>query len=130
MCFYWLAFTSQIATHHHPLVYHAGDYQHPGTRDWGIHQVDSVRDVKKTPNLFLVSTTFGNHILHHLFPTVDHSKLDLLWPAFSETCLEFGIEYSFMGAGDMLRGMHLQIMRETPTTFEERESLRCPKKNQ
>ena len=97
--------------------------------DWGIHQIDTVRDVKKASNLFLMVTTFGNHALHHLFPTVDHSKLNLLWPAFSETCLEFGIDYRYMGAVDMLKGMHLQLMRETPTTFEERESLRCPKKN-
>ena len=124
-----MAFTSLIATHHHPLIYHAGDYQHPETKDWGVHQVDTVRDVKKSPNLFLVATTFGNHVLHHLFPTVDHSKLDILWPAFSETCLEFGIDYRFMGAADMLKGIHLQLMRETPTTFEEREALRCPKKN-
>ena len=40
------------------------------------------------------------------------------------------MDYRFMGAKDMLRGMHLQLMREEPTTFEERESLRCPKKNQ
>ena len=80
-----MEYTSLISTHHHPLVYHAGDYLHPTTRDWGVHQVDSVRDVKKSQSLFLSATTFGNHVLHHLFPTVDHSKLDLLWPPFSET---------------------------------------------
>ena len=119
---------SLITTHHHPLIYHGGDYPHPKTKDWGIHQIDTVRDVKKT-NLLLVVTTFGNHVLHHLFPTVDFSKLDLLWPAFFETCLEFGVDYRYMEAVDMLKGMHLQLLRETPTTFEERETLRCPKNN-
>merc|ERR1719245_2095182 len=35
-CTYWLEYTSLISTHHHPLVYHAGDYLHPGTKDWGV----------------------------------------------------------------------------------------------
>ena len=41
--------------------------------DWGLHQLDTVRDLDK-PFLPVVLTTFGDHLLHHLFPAVDHSK--------------------------------------------------------
>ena len=41
--------------------------------DWGLHQVDTVRDLEK-PWLPLVLITFGDHLLHHLFPAVDHSR--------------------------------------------------------
>jgi fatty acid desaturase len=54
--------------------------------DWGLHQLDCVRDTKKSPSLFFVVATFGNHALHHLFPTVDHSKLDVLYPVLIKTC--------------------------------------------
>jgi hypothetical protein len=32
---------------------------------------------------------YGNHILHHLFPTLDHGILDIIRPIFKETCLDF-----------------------------------------
>ena len=55
--------------------------------DWGLRQLDSTRDVSNKGNsFFLVATTFGHHTLHHLFPTVDHSKLHLLYPILEETC--------------------------------------------
>ena len=127
ICGYWLIFTSLIATHRHPLLYHAGDESHPTSRDWGIHQLDTVRDVEKSPNLFWVATTFGNHLLHHLFPTVDHSKLDLLWPALIGTCHEFGLDYQYMSQINMLAGLSRQLAREDSTTFMDRERLRCPK---
>ena len=79
-CGYWVALTTLSATHHHPFNYHAGDEPHP-SRDWGIQQLDSLRDVRKSHSLFLVATTFGDHLLHHFLPTVDHSKLHHLYPA-------------------------------------------------
>ncbi len=46
-CGYWVAFTTLSATHNHPSCYHAGDHPHP-SRDWGVQQVDSLRDVEKS----------------------------------------------------------------------------------
>ena len=89
--------------------------------------MDTVRDVEKSPSLFWVATSFGNHLLHHLFPTVDHSKLDLLWPALRETCREFNLDYQYMSQMNMLAGLPSQLAREESTTFMERERLRCPK---
>ncbi len=78
---WWVSFTALIATHHNPIAFHMGDDPMPN-RDWGLQQLDSVRDVSgKNESLFLVATTFGDHLLHHLFPSVDHSKLGLLYPA-------------------------------------------------
>ena len=66
--------------------------------------MDTVRDVKKSSSLLLSATTFGNHALHHLFPTVDHSKLDALYPAFLQTCREFAFDYQYMEGTEMLVG--------------------------
>ncbi len=80
-CGWWVSFTALIATHHHPVTFHMGDDSLPNC-DWGLQQMDAVRDVGgKNESLFLVATTFGDHLLHHLFPTVDHSKLGLLYPS-------------------------------------------------
>ena len=72
--------------------------------------------VEVTGSLFLVTTTFGDHTLHHLFPTIDHSKLPHLYPAFLETCTEFNIPYTFVKQSYMLKGMYKQILSSTPNT--------------
>ncbi len=47
----------------------------------------------KSFSTLLNVTTLGDHLMHHLFPTVDHSKLAHLYPALWETCREFGAAY-------------------------------------
>ena len=44
-------------------------------------------------SFFLMAVFYGNHALHHLFPTLDHSVLPLLTHVFLETCEEFGVAY-------------------------------------
>ena len=56
---------------------------------------------------------------------VDHSKLFHLYPALEETCAEFGLAYKFESQWKMLVGMHQQLAREQPNTFEDREGLRA-----
>ncbi len=125
LCGFWLVFTSLIATHHTPVAYHDGDTPHPNN-DWGLRQLDSTRDVSKSPNLLLVATTLGDHLLHHLFPTVDQSKLWQLYPALQETCREFGMEcYQFEPAMKMWRGMHQQLARVKTNTYEDRKAMRA-----
>ena len=58
--------------------------------DWGLHQLDTVRDIEK-PWLPLVLVTFGDHLLHHLFPAVDHSRLPALYPALQDTLHQFKV---------------------------------------
>ncbi len=122
-CGHWVAFTTLSATHHHPHSYHAGDYLHP-SRDWGIQQIDSQGEVRKSGSLFLIAATFGDHLLHHFFPTVDHSKLRHLYPALEETLDEFGLEYEFEGFWKMLKGMHTQMRKDYALDYRQRKALR------
>ena len=89
---YVFVVTGFIAAHHHPDIYHAGDAFRYGT-DWGLCQLDAVRDRWDVDgNLLAELTLYGNHVLHHLFPTVDHGILDELRPVFRQTCRDFGID--------------------------------------
>nr|CAD7405177.1 unnamed protein product [Timema poppensis] len=100
--------------HHHPDVFVERDT--PGEdADWGLGQLDTLRDRPDIQsNLFLALTQFGHHALHHLFPTVDHSRLEKLYPIMMETCKEFGIEYEEKSIWDMLSGQFQQLARTTP----------------
>lgn len=42
-------------------------------------------------NLLAELTMYGNHILHHLFPTLDHGLLDTVRPIYEKTAAEFGL---------------------------------------
>lgn len=63
---------------------------------------------------------FGNHILHHLFPTLDHGLLDTIRLVFEETCKEFGIPDELHLSPprhtqmDLLTGMLSQLTRVQP----------------
>lgn len=41
-----------------------------------------------TGSPFLVLTNFGDHCLHHMFPTLDHSTLEHLYPTFKKVSAE------------------------------------------
>lgn len=85
--------------------------------DWGIFQIDAVMDRKDiTGSLFLVLTNFGDHALHHLFPTIDHGKLDYLYPVFLKTCEEFGIKWRLSSQLELTKGQYLQLARIEPNT--------------
>lgn len=115
-CSVWFSFIGLTAAHHHPDIYHEGDAMRDNP-DWGLCQLDAVRDrMEVTGNLFLVSTTFGDHSLHHLLPTVDHSKLEYLYPAFFETCKEFNIPFQFVRQWELVCGKYLQLANVTPNT--------------
>jgi len=72
-------------------------------------------------SLAVVLTTFGDHLLHHLFPSVDHSKLAQLYPLLYETCKEFEEDYSFKFVPEMLLGMHERIANTQPASFSKTE---------
>ncbi|KAG7177096.1 Cytochrome b5-related protein-like 1 [Homarus americanus] len=104
-----------VGTHHHPDIYHQGDAMRQD-RDFGLCQLDAVRDrVEINTNLFLVAVGYGHHALHHLLPTVDHSKLTYLYPALLETCREHHIDYSFVRVWYMVKGKYLQLANITPS---------------
>lgn len=81
-----------IAAHHHPDMYHAGDGPFRYGDDWGLGQLDAVRGRKDVDgNLLAELAMYGNHVLHHLFPTLDHGVLDAIRPVFQQTCIDFGL---------------------------------------
>lgn len=102
------------AAHHHPNLFHDGDAPRPKLEmDFGLHQMDTVADKTEiTGNLFLVLTNFGDHALHHLFPTIDHAKLDYLYPIFLKTCEEFGVEWKLYNQKEMTIGQFQQLVRK------------------
>ncbi|XP_050298514.1 cytochrome b5-related protein-like [Anthonomus grandis grandis] len=104
------------AAHHHPDIFHDGDKPRPKTEmDWGLHQVDAVMDRKDiTGSHFLVLTNFGDHALHHLFPTIDHGVLEYLYPVFLKTCEEFGINWRLVTQLDLVKGQYRQLAKELP----------------
>lgn len=75
--------------------------------------MDATRDRVETvfQNLFLVLITFGHHTLHHLFPTVCHSKLPLLEGVFIETLKEFEEEWIKFPHWELYLGLYKQLAR-------------------
>ncbi|XP_063225469.1 cytochrome b5-related protein-like [Bacillus rossius redtenbacheri] len=102
------------AGHHHPDMFHDGDAPREDT-DWGLCQLDAVgerREVNTCTLFALVS--FGHHSLHHLFPSLDHGRLQRLYPALEATCREFGAACQVSSLWGMLRGQFLQLARNKP----------------
>lgn len=84
-------------------------------RDFGLGQLDATRDrVDYGSNPICVMGRYGDHALHHLFPTVDHCRLRALYPVFNETLKEFGVEYRFTTAWELFKGMFKQMGRTKP----------------
>lgn len=84
-------------------------------RDFGLGQIDAVRDhIELAHNLFIVLVTFGEHSLHHLFPTVDHTNLHHLYPVFHETCKEFGVKYKPLRFSQLLKGQYQRLASIEP----------------
>ena len=79
-------------------------------------QMDAIRDRggKLDNTLFIILTTFGAHTLHHLFPTVCHSKLHHLNKVYEETLAEFNDGYEKVTQFDLFVGFHKQIARTEP----------------
>lgn len=108
------AFVGVNAAHHHPHIFHDGDAPRED-RDWGFGQLDSVMDRNDiNGNQFLVLTNFGEHALHHLFPTVDHAFLPKLQPIVTETCKEFNVELRIKSQLELIIGQFKQLIRIKP----------------
>ena len=122
-CSYWFGLIGLAAAHHHPDLYHAGDDWRYG-RDWGLGQLDAVRDRSDVEQHFAaVLTMYGTHALHHLFPTLDHGQLDQLYPLLRQTCAQFGVA-DFVPARSpfnqwrLLRGLVHQLARVQPRKLD------------
>ncbi|KAL3272609.1 hypothetical protein HHI36_014077 [Cryptolaemus montrouzieri] len=124
--FVWIIFWGSLifgligktAAHHHPEIFHDGDTARPADElDFGVHQLDAVSDRPNiTGSLFLVLTNYGDHALHHLFPTLDHGVLDSLYPTFLQTCIDFGVDWKLYSSGELVVGALQQLARDKPNS--------------
>lgn len=74
--------------HHAPHIVHEGDEF--DNLDFGIFQMKAIVDREEVDdNVFTTLAYFGQHTLHHLFPTIDHAILPHFQKIFEETCKEF-----------------------------------------
>ncbi|XP_052863972.1 cytochrome b5-related protein-like [Anopheles cruzii] len=87
----WFGLVGLSAGHHHPKALHSGD-AFPDGVDFGLYQLATIVERKGvTGSLLKVLTTFGDHHLHHMFPTLDHAIFPQLNDVFVETCREFNV---------------------------------------
>ncbi|KAF5293576.1 hypothetical protein FQA39_LY03061 [Lamprigera yunnana] len=109
-----IAFTT---SHMHPDLYVEGDTPRPKEEmDWGINQLDTVYDRKEfIGSHFFSLVSFGDHAIHHLFPTLDHGYIIHLYPLLIETLKEFNIKnFNITTHSDLYMGFFKQMRREIP----------------
>ncbi|XP_070507650.1 cytochrome b5-related protein-like [Chironomus tepperi] len=76
------------AGHHGTEITHEGDEFK--SLDFAIHQMAATIDrLEANSNLFMILTHYGEHILHHFFPSLDHAILYHFRDELIETCTEF-----------------------------------------
>lgn len=88
--------------------------------DFGIFQLCAVidrREVKQSQ--FWTLVTFGQHTLHHLFPTIDHGLLPQLHETLLETCQEFKMELREYTFWPLIVGQFQQLQRSKTKTMRE-----------
>ncbi|XP_055706560.1 cytochrome b5-related protein-like isoform X2 [Phlebotomus papatasi] len=104
------------ASHHHSAVVHEGDAIRPNS-DWGIYQMDTAMDRDDiNRSHFFTLTVFGQHILHHMFPTLDHGILDKLQPEFVQTLKDFEYDFRECSWFEHIIEQHKQLARIKPRT--------------
>ncbi|XP_063533222.1 cytochrome b5-related protein-like [Cydia strobilella] len=97
------------AAHHHPDIWKDGDQPSYGTEtpDWGVHELEAVMDREDiNRGHFTIMTFFGNHALHHLFPTLDHATLTYLYPIFIEYAQKFRANFRLTNQFDLFIGQY------------------------
>lgn len=88
--------------------------------DFGIFQLDTVierSDIKKSK--FIGLTNFGDHSIHHLFPTLDHGYLSQLYDVFSDVCKEFKIKEREEPWRNLILGQFQQLTKQKPMSLAE-----------
>jgi len=94
--------TAGFALHRSIFCWSMGD---PNAKyDYGEHCLSSTADhdidMPLLPSLYLFQI-LNNHGVHHLFPTVDKSRIQEIMPVFRETCKEFGLPWQEYDWKDM-----------------------------
>jgi len=109
------------AGHHSPEVVHDGDALRKDM-DWGLYSIDTTVDREDLRgNKFLALANFGDHALHHLFPTLDHGILPELYGILFETLMEFDAECRAYPWFTIIQGQFKQLVRDQPMKLDPHE---------
>lgn len=93
--------------------------------DWGLHQMNTCAERNEpADNLSLSLVTFGDHTLHHLFPTLDHSLLPPLQKIFEDTCKEFDLDLTPQSYTSVMCGQFKQLVRISPNNSKKKNMLK------
>lgn len=100
-----------VSYHHHHHLFHTGDGEFSYGLDWGLAQLDATGDSKLVtgPSFFIEVILFGNHVLHHMFPTLDHGLLEILKPVLRKTCRDFNLPENLIQSLNAFNGWDLII---------------------
>lgn len=83
--------------------------------DWGISQLDTTADRFEVMGSHLLSLlTFGDHAVHHLFPTLDQAVLESLYPVIGETLKQFNLNLRMTNHHDMIFGYFKRLAIDKP----------------
>jgi len=104
--------------HHSPSIVHEGD--DIKSMDFGIYQMLTTFDrTEANSSLPYCILYFGDHVLHHLFPTLDQTLLPQLRGILEKTCKEFDVDYVRYGTVESFLGLLKQIARTEARSLKD-----------
>lgn len=90
-----------------------------------MYNIDTTIDRKEIrQNTILAITHFGDHALHHLFPTLDQAVLSHLYDILFKTLAEFEVEAKAYPFWELISGQFQQLARIEPMTKCSKERFR------
>jgi fatty acid desaturase len=102
--------------HHSPEIIHEGDELR--SLDFGIFQMGATVDrIEGSKTQFMILTLFGEHTLHHLFPTLDQGLLPQLHEILVATCKEFEMEFRKFSWFHLFVGQFKELARIEPSSL-------------
>ncbi|XP_047022646.1 cytochrome b5-related protein-like [Helicoverpa zea] len=108
------------AGHHSHRNFFEGDIPRDENIDWGLHQLDAIVErIDYAGNHFKSITRFGDHALHHFFPTLDHAELKFLYPTLFEHCEKFESQLKTNTFYEAIISASKQLIRKFPNNFED-----------
>eukprot|EP01125_Pyxidicula_operculata_P001858 TRINITY_DN1172_c2_g1_i1.p1 TRINITY_DN1172_c2_g1~~TRINITY_DN1172_c2_g1_i1.p1 ORF type:complete len:467 (+),score=39.87 TRINITY_DN1172_c2_g1_i1:90-1490(+) len=112
---FWLLSTS-FCVHHQPDSWHDGD-PHVRNRDYGEHILASTRDHTYEPYslMYIMKSLLfwgylNEHTVHHLFPTIDHSRIASVREELFSTVKEFNLKCEVNYFPELYRGIWKKLL--------------------
>ncbi|XP_031331640.1 cytochrome b5-related protein-like isoform X2 [Photinus pyralis] len=110
---FWFGLVGFTLNHYHPDIFMDGDVSRYDESDWGVSQVDTAGEKIGMVNTHFLGLIFlGDHVLHHLFPVMDHGVIQYLYPVFRETMREFKLDLQVFGKGEFVGGYFRRLSTE------------------